>query len=135
MKGAYDFFELTRIGKQTIEKCSRKPDCITTAQHDSCSGEKIYQSASDQVCFDDFYTLNVSNFISKAIGNPCLEPKLSHSQKELEEFLKNLLNKTFGRNLPILPHILGFIKFFHLFLRDDYMKICISKRRIIDNIH
>ena len=86
MRGVYDFFELTRIGKQTIQKCSKKPDCITTAQHESCSGKNIYQSASDQVCFDDFYTLNVSNFMSKGIENLPHEPILSHTQMEVEEF-------------------------------------------------
>ena len=88
VKGVYDFFELTRIGNQIIERCSRNPNCITTAQHESCVGKKIYQSAKDKVSLDDFYTLNVSNFMSKAIETFFNQPTgegLSVNQMDFEE--------------------------------------------------
>ena len=62
-KGVTEFFEMSKIGKAAIEKCSRKKDCITTEQHDSCSEEGFYQSASHKVIFDDFFSLTVKNFM------------------------------------------------------------------------
>ena len=62
-KGVYDFFEMSSFGKKSIEKCSRQEDCITTEQHESCSGREFYQSAKNKVLFDDFYSIKVSNFM------------------------------------------------------------------------
>ena len=82
-KGVFDFFELSRFGEQEIERCSRSKYCITTAQHDSCMGKEFYQSAMDKVTFDDFYTINVSNFISKITDN-CQNPQKAIAEMHME---------------------------------------------------
>ena len=64
-KGAYDFFELSSFGKKEVDKCSRQKNCVTTEQHESCMGRELYQSAMKKVLFDDFYSIEVSNFILK----------------------------------------------------------------------
>ena len=62
-KGVYDFFELSSLGKKEIEKCSRQKNCVTTQQHESCMGREFYQSAMAKILFDDFYTIEVANFM------------------------------------------------------------------------
>ena len=64
-KGVEDFFEMSKSGKAAIETCSRKKDCITNQQHDSCSDRMFYQSAAHKVIFDDFFSVNVKNFMDK----------------------------------------------------------------------
>ena len=64
-KGSYDFFELSSFGKKELEKCSRQKNCVTTEQHESCMGRDFYQSARTKVLFDAFYSIEVSNFMSK----------------------------------------------------------------------
>ena len=63
-RGLYDFFELTKIGKKTIELCSRQKNCTSTEQHDSCNGLGFYQSAKNKVIFDPSFSLQVRNFMS-----------------------------------------------------------------------
>ena len=65
-KGAYDFYELSSIGKKEIDKCCRQRNCITTEQHESCMGREFYQSARTKVLFDAFYFIEVANFMLKA---------------------------------------------------------------------
>ena len=55
---------MSAIGRRAIESCSRQPNCITREQHDSCSMKENYQYADHKVLFDDFYSTNVSNFMS-----------------------------------------------------------------------
>ena len=64
-KGAYDFYELSSIGKKEIDKCCRQRNCITTEQHESCMGREFYQSAMTKVLFDAFYSIEVANFMTK----------------------------------------------------------------------
>ena len=64
-KGSYDFFELSSFGKKELEKCSRQKNCVTTQQHESCMGREFYQSAMTKVLFDDFYSIEVANFMLK----------------------------------------------------------------------
>ena len=62
-RGPHDFFELTHIGRKTIEWCSRQKNCISTEQHDSCNERHFYQSAHGKVIFDPSYSLKVRNFM------------------------------------------------------------------------
>jgi hypothetical protein len=102
-RGVYDFFELSRFGKQIIERCNRSKHCITTVQHDSCMGKKFYQSAMGKVSFDDFYTLNVSNFISKETNNGQNQPTESTSENEMEveEMSKNSIGNQENSNVSM----------------------------------
>ena len=46
-RGVYDFFEMTQIGKRSVELCSRQKTCITSEQHDSCNRREFYQTAKN----------------------------------------------------------------------------------------
>ena len=85
-KGVYDFFELSSFGKKAIEKCSRRKNCITTQQHESCMGREFYQSAMTKVLFDDFYSIEVANFMLEVRIEshlPDTEASLSDSDDEV----------------------------------------------------
>ena len=60
----YDFFELSREGKKSVEQCSRKKDCNPGIQHSSCSNPNFYQSASKNVILHDDFSLVIKNFMS-----------------------------------------------------------------------
>ena len=96
-KGAYDFFELSSFGKKEIGKCSRQKNCITTEQHESCMGREFYQSAMRKVLFDDFYSIEVANFMLK-VGIeshlPDTEASLSDSGKKGRKRQKNVQQST-----------------------------------------
>ena len=107
-KGVYDFFELSKLGIEAIERCSRSKNCITTAQHDSCTGRKFYQSAMEKVSFDDFYTLNVSNFISKGTENGQNQPStdmISEDEMEVENMSENSIDTEENPNVSISPEV------------------------------
>ena len=74
-KGAHEFYEMSRIGNQTIGLCSRQNNCITSEQHDSCHGKELYQSADSKVLLDDFYSLTITNFMATDIDKT---PSLNH---------------------------------------------------------
>ena len=63
-KVEHHFFEMSKIGRRAISCCSRQANCTTREQHDSCGGKENYQIADHKVLFDDFYSINVSNFIA-----------------------------------------------------------------------
>ena len=66
-KGVHEFYEMSRMGNQTLGLCSEQKNCITSEQHDSCNGRDLYQSASSKVLLDDFYSLTITNFMATAI--------------------------------------------------------------------
>ena len=88
-KGVYDFFELSSLGKKEIEKCSRQKNCITTEQHESCMGREFYQSAMAKILFDDFYTIEVANFMLQVgIESHLPDTEASLSDTDGEIFLR-----------------------------------------------
>ena len=62
--GQHDFFEMSRQGKRLVEKCSKKKDCDSRKQHQSCNNPGFYQSAKNKVMFSEELSLDVRNFIS-----------------------------------------------------------------------
>ena len=61
--GQHDFFEMSRQGKRLVEKCSKKKDCDSRKQHQSCNNPGFYQSAKNKVLFSEELPLYVRNFI------------------------------------------------------------------------
>ena len=62
--GQHDFFEMSRQGKRLVEKCSKKKDCDSRKQHQSCNNPGFYQSAKNKVIFSEELSLDVKNFMS-----------------------------------------------------------------------
>ena len=60
--GQYDFFEMSRQGSRIVEACSRKKNCNTREQHQSCNNVRIYKSALDKIIFHDDTLLEVRDF-------------------------------------------------------------------------
>ena len=65
--GHYDFFELSRQGARVVENCSRKKNCNTREQHQSCNNPRIYKSAIEKIMLHDDTLLEVRNFMGGAI--------------------------------------------------------------------
>ena len=57
--GQYDFFEMSRQGAKLVEQCSRKKNCDTREQHQSCNNPRIYKSALEKVMIHDDSLLEV----------------------------------------------------------------------------
>ena len=64
----YDFYEMSRQGLRYVENCSRKKNCNTRQQHDSCYNTNLYKTASDKVMLHDDVGLKVQNFMLPNIG-------------------------------------------------------------------
>ena len=47
--GQYDFYEMSLQGEELVETCSKKKNCNTREQHQSCNNHSIYQSALDDM--------------------------------------------------------------------------------------
>ena len=75
---SHDFFELSNGGKLFVEQCSRRPNCNSRSQHETCNNASFYQSATNKVIFCSEFSLTVQNFMP---GNNFLED-LSESQNQ-----------------------------------------------------
>ena len=63
----YAFFEMSQQGSKLVEKCSRRKDCNTREQHQSCNNDRIYKSALENVIIHDDTLLEVRNFMGGSI--------------------------------------------------------------------
>ena len=62
--GQHDFFEMSRQGQRLVEKCSKRKDCNSRQQHESCKNPHFYQSAKSKVMLSEELSLHVRNFMS-----------------------------------------------------------------------
>ena len=71
----HDFYEMSRQGLRHVENCSKKRNCNSRQQHDSCYNTNLYKTASDKVMLHDDVGLRVQNFMLPNIGlqnqQPC----------------------------------------------------------------
>lgn len=65
----HDFYEMSRQGLRHVENCSRKENCNTRQQHDSCYNTNLYKSARDKVMLHDDVGLRVQNFMLPMVNN------------------------------------------------------------------
>ena len=62
----HDIFELTEKGNALVAKCSKKKNCKTDVQHDSCSHKEFFESCKDEkVLYHDDTSLKIDNFMVK----------------------------------------------------------------------
>ena len=119
-KGSHDFFELTQIGRKTIERCSRQKNCISNEQHDSCNGREFYQSAYNKVIFDPSFSLKVRNFMSiNVAGAACLS---DWDMGDFEEDIDDLSEVEENEFKTPQPHSKNFQS-----TKDETCKICQNK--------
>ena len=64
----HDFYEMSRQGLRHVENCSKKRNCNSRQQHDSCYNTNLYKTASDKVMLHDDVGLRVQNFMLPMIG-------------------------------------------------------------------
>ena len=60
----YDFYEMSRQGSRYVENCSRKENCNSMQQHESCYNANFYKTARDKVMLHDDSGLTVQNFMT-----------------------------------------------------------------------
>ena len=80
--GQHDFFEMSQQGAKLVENCSRKKNCNTREQHQSCNNPSIYKSAIEKVMFHNDTLLEVRNFMRGSIEfeNELLNIKMERQQ-------------------------------------------------------
>ena len=64
----HDFYEMSRQGLRHVENCSKKRNCNSRQQHDSCYDTNLYKTASYKVMLHDDVGLKVQNFMLPNIG-------------------------------------------------------------------
>ena len=65
----HDFYEMSRQGLRHVENCSKKRNCNSRQQHDSCYNTNLYKTASDKVMLHDDVGLRVQNFMLPMVNN------------------------------------------------------------------
>ena len=101
-KGVHHFFEMTEIGKKTVELCSRRKSCNSREQHESCMGRDLYQSADSKVIPDSFYSVSVTNFIPRCKQYFLMDSESSFAQPmEVEKIPEQMEEDEDLLTLPI----------------------------------
>ena len=104
----HDFYEMSRQGLRHVENCSKKRNCNSRQQHDSCYNTNLYKTASHKVMLHDDVGLKVQNFMLPNIelqneihqqqpcGNETHQPMVnSNSQiSQIYQILKILFKKS-----------------------------------------
>ena len=65
----HDFYEMSRQGLRHVENCSKKRNCNSRQQHDSCYNTNLYKTASHKVMLHDDVGLRVQNFMLPMVNN------------------------------------------------------------------
>ena len=95
--GQHDFFEMSRQGQRLVEKCSKRKDCNSRQQHESCKNPHFYQSAKSKVMLSEELSLHVRNFMSVTTGEAADEmyiDKLEEQQPlEIDESSDDEINE------------------------------------------
>ena len=65
----HDFYEMSRQGLRHVENCSKKRNCNSRQQHDSCYNTNLYKTASHKVMLHDDVGLKVQNFMLPMVNN------------------------------------------------------------------
>ena len=102
----------TRQGEMLVEKCSRKKNCNTKEQHQSCNNHCFYKSALEKIMLHDNTSLKVRNFIGESIEfqNESSNPKMpaeAPSVKTTEKSKNGDDNSCESKSQPILTRCKG----------------------------
>ena len=94
--GQYDFYEMSQQGAKLVESCSRKKNCNTREQHQSCNNPCIYKSALEKIILHDDTLLEVKKIM---VGSLEYHNEPSETKKKFQrsEKTKNL-NSNDARN-------------------------------------
>ena len=65
----HDFYEMSRQGLRHVENCSKKRNCNSQQQHDSCCNTNLYKTARGKVMLHDDVGLRVQNFMLPMVNN------------------------------------------------------------------
>ena len=103
----HDFYEMSEQGLIHVDNCSKKRNCNSRQQHDSCYNTNLYKTARDKVMLHDDVDLKVQNFMLPNIelqneihqqpcGNETHQPMVnSNSQiSQIYQILKILFKKS-----------------------------------------
>ena len=105
----HDFYEMSRQGLRHVENCSKKRNCNSRQQHDSCYNTNLYKSSSDKVMLHDDVGLRVQNFMLPNIGlqNQHFNNEKHHQQPCGNETHHPMVNN--NSNISQIHQILKFL--------------------------